>query len=141
MDHTKNSIKEKQEQIIREFSEIGDSFDRYSYLIELACLKEPMLEGKKTEANLVRGCQSHVWLDIDCAEGLLRFSSDSDTLIIKGVLYLLEEIFNGSTCREAADAEVTFLREGGIMDHFESERQKGIGYVIRTLQDTAKKMS
>ncbi len=141
MDHTNNSIKEKQEQIIREFSEIGDSFDRYSYLIELACLHEPMPEEKKTESNLVRGCQSHVWLDIDCTEGFLRFSSDSDTLIIKGVLYLLEEIFNGSTFREAADAEVTFLKEIGIMENFESERQKGIGYVIRTLQDTAKKMS
>ena len=132
-----STIKEIQEQIIREFQEIGDSFDQYAYLIELACLHEAMPEEKKTEANLVKGCQSHVWLDIQCKEGILTFTSDSDTLILKGILYLLAKMFNGKPCREVAETEVTFLTETDLMQVFESDRQKGIGYVLKTLQKAA----
>ena len=126
-----------QQQIIQEFTEIGDRFDQYAYLIELACLHEPMPEEAKTEGNLVKGCQSHVWLDIRVENGILSFSSDSDTLILRGILYLLAKMFNNKPCMEIADTEVTFLSETEIMDTFESDRQKGIGYVIRTIQEAA----
>ena len=57
---------------------------------------------------------------------------------MKGVLYLLEKLLNGQKCVDVAETEIVFLRETAIMDTFESSRQKGLGYVIKTLQDAAK---
>jgi len=134
---TGNSIEEIQEQIIREFGEIGDSFDQYAYLIELACRLTPLEESEKTSDRLVSGCQSSVWLKTEIHDGLFCFDSDSNTLIVKGILYLLEELLNGQPCEEVAKAEITFHTKTSIMDTFESSRQKGIGYVIKELQEAA----
>lgn len=131
------SIDELQKEIIQDFNELGDSFDQYAFLIELACRHRPLPEEEKTPECLVEGCQSQVWVKTYIRDGLFFFSSDSNTLIIKGILYLLEHLLNGHTCGEVAEAELTFLKETAMMDTFESDRQKGIGYVIKTLQETA----
>ena len=134
-----NSIAAIQEQIISEFNEIGDSFDQYAYLIELACQLPPLDEDEKTPDRLVSGCQSSVWLKTEIHNGIFGFASDSNTLIVKGILYLLEKLLNGQPCAEVADADISFHTETSIMDTFESSRQKGIGYVIKTLQEDAAK--
>ena len=137
MKERKNSIEAVQEEIIQEFSEIGDSFDQYAYLIELACQLPPMKEEARIDSNLVQGCQSHVWLDIHCKDGIMNFETDSNTLIVKGILYLLMKMFSGQPCREIADTKVTFLHETAIMDTFESDRRAGLAQVIGKLQKTA----
>lgn len=134
------TIDEIQKQIIDDFHEMGDSFEQYAYLIELSCTLPPMDDSQKTPERMVDGCQSHVWLDIRHEDGFFQFDADSDTLIVKGVLYLLEELFNGQNPEDVAKAEITFLRETAIMDTFESDRQKGIGYVLKTLQTKAAEM-
>lgn len=131
------SIQEIQQDIISDFSEIGDSFDQYAYLIELSCAHVPMPEKDKTPDRVVEGCQSQVWLRTFHTDNMFSFSSDSNTLIIKGVLFLLEKILNGQTCADVANAEITFLQETEIMATFESDRQKGIGYVIKSLKKAA----
>ena len=65
---TDNSIEIMQEQIIQEFNEIGDSFDQYAYLLELACILPPLDESEKTPDRLVSGCQSKVWLNISVCD-------------------------------------------------------------------------
>ncbi len=132
-----DSIRDIQEKIIEEFEELGDPFAQYSYLISLACTHSKMAEEEKTPERIVQGCQSRVWLDIRPRDGKFYFCSDSDTLIIKGVLLLLERLFCGQLCSDVAAAEVVFLRRTFIMDTFEADRQKGIGYVIKTLQYAA----
>ena len=94
------TIREIQDRIIAEFSELGDPFDQYAYLIGLACEHPSMQADEKTPERLVEGCQSRVWLDIRCRDGVFFFRSDSDTLIIKGVLSLLERLFCGQPCRD-----------------------------------------
>lgn len=131
------SIREKEQRFIDDFNDIGDSFDQYAYLIELSCLLPPLAEELKTDENVVEGCQSTVWLDIHTDGGVFKFASDSNTLIVKGVLYILQEILNGQPAAEVAAAKLTFLRDTAIMDTFESSRQKGLGYVIAKLQETA----
>ena len=88
---------------------------------------------------MVEGCQSTVWLDIHTDGGVFNFASDSNTLIVKGVLYILQEIFNGQSVEAVAGAKLSFLHDTAIMDTFESDRQKGLGYVIAKLQETAAK--
>lgn len=133
------SIEEKQERFIKDFNEIGDSFDQYAYLIELSCLLPPLSRELKTDENIVEGCQSTVWLDMHTDGGVFNFASDSNTLIIKGVLYILQEILNGQPVEAVAGSKLSFLQETAIMDTFESERRKGLGYVIAKLQETAAK--
>lgn len=133
-----NSIKQEQDRIFEEFDRIGDPFDQYAYLIELSCNHAAMDENSKTPDRLVEGCQSSVWLDIQIRDGSFFFRSDSDTLIIKGVLSLLERVLCGQPCSEVAEAKIDFLQRTLIMATFEADRQKGIGYVISTLQNAAR---
>ena len=123
-----------QETLIAEFRELGDGFEQYAYLIELAALLPPMAAEDKTEARLVKGCQSHVWLALRSESGRFYADADSDTFIVKGVLYLLKKLFDGRTLTEVAAAKVRFLEETEIAATFGPDRQKGLGYVIRTMQ-------
>lgn len=127
-----------QKEIIQDFQTLGDGFEQYSYLIELAAMLPPLSEEKKTEKRLVRGCQSHVWLDMYTEDGAFYFDADSDTFIIRGILYLLRRIFNGQPCAEAAEAEITLFAETELYATFENDRQKGIGYVIQSIKDYAR---
>lgn len=131
------TIDQLQREIVSDFRDIGDSFDRYAYLIELGCALPPMPEQKKTEEQLVEGCQSRVWLDVACEEGRFHFCADSDTLVVKGVLYLFHQLFCGQPPADVAEAEVTVLKDAFVMETFASERQKGIGYVLDALQSAA----
>ena len=136
-----NSIAGIQEDIVEEFAMVGDDFDQYSYLIELSCIFEPMKPELKSDDRSVKGCQSHVWLDIyQDGDGLFEFDADSDTLIIKGVLFLLQRVLCGQKPTDVASADITFLARTAIMETFESDRRKGIGYVIATLKRAAAAM-
>ena len=81
-----SEIETAQAALIREFQELGDGFEQYAYLIELAALLPPMAPEEKTEERLVRGCQSHVWLALRSENGRFYATADSDTFIVKGVL-------------------------------------------------------
>ncbi len=126
-----------QQELVEEFQEMGDGFGQYAYLIELSVTLPPMDEGKKTEDRAVKGCQSHVWLDPRVENGMFSFDGDSDTLILKGVLVLLQAIFNGQPAADVAAADVWFFGKTEIMATFDADRQKGIGYIIRALQKAA----
>ncbi len=132
-----DSIQAIQDEIIDEFSEIGDAFDQYSYLVEISAMLDPMPDEKKDKEHLVEGCQSHVWLYVSCVDGAIDIEADSDTYIVKGVLRLLEDMFNGQSPSDVASAEVTFLNKTQITATFDADRQKGIGYVIKDIQKQA----
>lgn len=132
-----NRIDELQEKIVSDFREMGDGFEQYAYLIELSVRLPALPEERKTEDRLVKGCQSHVWLDMRAEEGIFSFEGDSDTLILKGVLYLLRDIFSGEPLEAVAKARVWFFEQTEIMTTFDADRQKGIGYIIRAMQSFA----
>ena len=132
-----SKIDELQQGIVDDFTMMGDGFGQYAYLIELSVTLPALPEEKKTEDRVVKGCQSHVWLDTRVENGLFSFDADSDTLILKGVLVLLQSIFNGQKAEEVAGAKVWFFEKTEIMATFDADRQKGIGYIIQTLQKAA----
>lgn len=134
-------ITEKQEKILRDFRQLEDSFEQYAYLIELSCLLPAMDPGKKIDKNLVKGCQSSVWLDIWQEDGRFLFSGDSDTLILRGILYLLTELFCGEPTAVVSGADVTLFKQSEITGSFEDSRRKGIGYILKTLQSAAATMA
>lgn len=135
-----NLIEERILSLKNEFAEFEEGFGRYSYLVELAALLPPYPEEKRTAERLVKGCQSHVWLAPFEMGGKFFFDGDSDTLIIKGILFLLQDLLNGLPLAEAAAVELDVLSAAGLHDAFSSQRQKGVGEVICTLRTAAERI-
>lgn len=133
-------IEKRIRELEEEFAKFEDGFSRYSYLVELAALLPPYPEEKRTEDRLVRGCQSHVWLAPFEADEKFFFAGDSDTLIIKGILLLLQDLLNGLPLVEVAAVEFDALSAAGLQSEFSDQRQKGIGEVVRTLRTAAGEM-
>ena len=132
-----DEIRREEESILREFRELGDPFAAYSYLLGLASLLPPCPEEIRTRANAVEGCQSSVWLVSWAEEGRFRFRADSDTYVIRGLLYLLMNVLDGRPLAAAAEAELTFWRDPLLLGSFDSSRQRGIGYVAASLRRQA----
>ncbi len=125
------------QQLQEEFSDFEDGFERYAYLVELAALLPPYPEQYRTAEHLVRGCQSQVWLHAYTEEGAFFFHGDSDTLIIKGVLLVLQDLLCGVPLEEISGIRMNVLAELGLADSFSDTRQKGIGAALEMLRTAA----
>lgn len=132
------TIDEIQKEIIEEFNAYSDSFDQYVHLIEKEKELIPFTQEARRIASIVQGCQSQVWISTSCKDGIFEFSGISQSAIIKGAIALLEKLFNGQPCGEVAEAEIFILEETRFLDHFESERAKGVRRMIWMLQDAAR---
>ena len=131
-------LQENRKKLREEFAELEDGFERYAYLVEISGLLPPMPAAQHIPENLVRGCQSQVWLHAWCEDGRFYFSGDSDTMIIKGVLLLLQDLVNGIPVEEAATLDVDVLGDAGLTAEFSDTRQKGIGAAVEKLREAAK---
>lgn len=129
------TINEKQDQIIEEFSVFEDWFDKYSYLIELGNALDPFDDAKKTDDNLIRGCQSRVWLDAKLTdEGNLVFTGDSDAVIVKGILQLLISVMSGQKPGDIADADLYFVEKIGLKEHLSPTRSNGLLAMVKQMK-------
>ena len=131
------TIRETQDSIIRDFQMIGDEFNRYTLLIELSKELRKPEEEKLTDDRLVKGCQSRVWLDIAYPGGRSRISAYSDTLLIRGILSLILEVYNDRTPAEILENELYFFEGAGIAEFLTEERSKGMARVIADIRKSA----
>lgn len=131
------SIEDIQTQIVEDFSFLPQWEERYTYLIELGQKMAPLPEEYKTEENIVRGCQSTVWLHQQCKDGILQLKADSDSLIVKGLAALLMQVYSGQPAEEAATAELTFFDETGLNKHLSSQRANGLKAMIDQIRKFA----
>ena len=97
----------------------------------------PLTEEYKTEGNIVRGCQSTVWLHKECEEGILQLKADSDSLIVKGLAALLMQVYSGQPAEEAVTAALTFFDETGLNKHLSSQRANGLKAMIDQIRKFA----
>ncbi len=128
------TIPEKQQKIVEEFSFLENWMDKYEYLIELGKNLPPLEESSKQEKNLIKGCQSRVWLDIARKDGKLYFKADSDALITKGIISLLVQVFSGHTPEEILDSNMDFIEKIGLKDHLSPTRANGLLSMIQQIQ-------
>ncbi len=128
------TINESQDRIIEEFSDFDDWMDRYQLLIDLGNEQEPLAEKYKTEQNLIEGCQSRVWLQVDEAEGKLFFTAESDALIVKGIVALLIKVLSGHTPDEILNAELYFIERIGLKDHLSPTRSNGLLAMVKQMR-------
>jgi cysteine desulfuration protein SufE len=131
------TLKEKQEQIIDDFSLYEEWLDKYEYLIELGKALEPFPESKKTDDRLIKGCQSRVWLDTEISDGRLHFSADSDAIITKGIISLLISVYSGRTPEEILQDDFSFLDALGLKENLSPTRANGLLSMISTIRAKA----
>ena len=88
----------------------------------------------KTEQNLIDGCQSRVWLQADYADGKIRFTAESDALIVKGIVALLIRVLSGHSPQEILDADLYFIEEIGLKEHLSPTRSNGLLAMVKQMR-------
>lgn len=113
------------------------SFDeweaRYKHLIYLGKKLEPMKDEFKTEANIVKGCQSQVWLHAELIGQKVHFSADSDASIVKGIVALLVYVYSDATPDEILMTKPTFLEDIGLREHLSMSRANGLTSMVKQI--------
>lgn len=128
------TIQEIENQIIEEFANFDEWLDKYSYLIELGKDCPAIDEKDKTESNLIKGCQSRVWLSCEIRDGKLYFSADSDAVITKGIIALLIRTFDGQTPKDILDADLHFIDVIGLKEHLSPTRSNGLTSMLKQIK-------
>ena len=129
-----SSIREIQEEIIEEFAMYEDWMQRYEYMIELG-KSLPLIDEKyKTEDNLIKGCQSKVWVHAEMEDEKLVFTADSDAIITKGIIAILVRAFSNQHPKDIIDADTGFIDEIGLKEHLSPTRANGLVSMIKQLK-------
>jgi cysteine desulfuration protein SufE len=128
------TIQETQDEIIADFELFGDWMDKYEYIIQLG--KElPMIEAQyKTEENLIRGCQSRVWMHAEIRDGRLFFTADSDAVITKGLVSLVIKVLSGQTPAAIVESDLYFVDAIGLSSHLSPTRSNGLLSMIKQIK-------
>jgi cysteine desulfuration protein SufE len=128
------TIDEVQQAIVADFSVYEDWMDKYTYLIELGNELEPIDVSYKIDQNLIRGCQSRVWLQQHLEGERIIFEAESDALIVKGLVALLLKVFSGRTPQEILDAEPYFIDKIGLRQHLSPTRSNGLMAMVKQIK-------
>ena len=130
-------IVDVENEIIDEFSVFEDWMDKYEYIIELGKSVPVIDECQKTEANLIKGCQSRVWLSSEFRDGRIFFAADSDAIITKGIISLLVRVYNGRRPDEILSSDFSFVEKIGLKDNLSPTRANGLVSMIRQIKNYA----
>ncbi len=128
------TIKEIQDEIVDEFSMFEDWMQRYEYIIELGKTLPIIDEQYKVDENIIRGCQSKVWVHGEEQDGKIVFTADSDAIITKGIISLLIRVFSGRTPMEIIDADLNFIKEIGLEQNLSPTRANGLLAMIKKIK-------
>jgi cysteine desulfuration protein SufE len=128
------SIGEIEGEIVSEFSLFDEWLDKYEYLIELGKELESINESDKTDDNLIRGCQSRVWLVCRNDGGRLWFGADSDAVITKGIISLLLKVYNGQKYDDIIASDFSFIEKIGLRENLSPTRANGLLSMIKQIK-------
>ena len=120
------TIKENQQELIEEFAFLEDWEQKYEYIIDLGKELDGLPDDKKTDDNLIRGCQSKVWIDAEHKDGKLFFNADSDGILPKGIVSLLVRIYSGHSTQEILDSDFDFISQIGLQEFLSPSRANGL---------------
>lgn len=128
------TIDELQNEIIEEFSLYDDWMDKYQYLIDLSKGLTTIDEKYKVSQNLIKGCQSNVWLNAEMQDGKVIFTADSDALITKGIVTMLITVLSGHTPTEILETELYFIDAIGLKENLSPTRSNGLVSMIKQMK-------
>lgn len=128
------TIKEIQEEIIDEFAMFDDWMQRYEYIIDLG-KSLPLIDKKnKLSTNLIKGCQSKVWLYSELQDNKIYFTADSDAILTKGIVALLLRVFTDQQPKDIINADMDFINEIGLKEHLSPTRANGLVSMIKQIK-------
>jgi len=127
-------IKEIQEGIIDEFAMFDDWMQRYEYIIELGKNLPLIKEEFKTDENIIKGCQSKVWLQGEIKDDKVVFTADSDAILTKGIIAILIRVFSNQSPADILNADMSFIDEIGLKEHLSATRANGLVSMIKQIK-------
>jgi cysteine desulfuration protein SufE len=128
------TITEKQQEIIEEFSLFEDWMQRYEYMIDLGKSLPLISEEHKTEDNIIKGCQSKVWVHAGLEDDRLVFTADSDAIITKGIIAILIRVFSNQPPKAIIEANSDFIDQIGLKEHLSPTRANGLVAMIKQIK-------
>jgi len=131
------TIKEREEEITDEFSLFDTWEEKYEYIIDLGKKLEPLDEKYKVEENIIKGCQSTVWLTSDYKDGKVFYKADSDAMIVKGLISMLIKVLSGHKPDEILNAKLDFIKDIGMMTHLAQTRSNGLLSMVKQIKNYA----
>ena len=127
-------IIEIQSQIIDEFEIMDDWMEKYEYMISLGKSLPLMDKDFKNDSNLIKGCQSRVWLHAELKNDNIFFHADSDAIITKGIISILIRIYSGQPPNEILDSSFDFINKIGLKEHLSQTRANGLSSMIKQIK-------
>ena len=128
------SIQQIQDQIIDEFDFFQDWSEKYQYLIDLGKNLPEYNDNYRIDSNLIRGCQSKVWLNSSFDNNIVIFEADSDAIISKGIISLLIRVFSGHKPEDIIAAEIDFIEKIGLYSHLSQTRANGLLSMVKQIK-------
>lgn len=127
-------IKEIQNQIVEEFEMFEDWMQRYEYIIELG-KNLPIIDiENKTDENVIKGCQSKVWLFAEYENNKINYTADSDAILTKGIIAVLIRVFSNQSPKEILNADLSFIDKIGLKEHLSPTRANGLVSMIKQIK-------
>tara|TARA_A100001388_G_scaffold273126_1_gene254548 strand:- start:1902 stop:2321 length:420 start_codon:yes stop_codon:yes gene_type:complete len=128
------TISEKGQSLVDDFSFMEDWTEKYQYLIDLSKNLSPMDTKFKVEDNLIKGCQSKVWLKASYENELINFQADSDAIISKGIVAILLSVLNDRKPNEILNADLSFIDQIGLKEHLSPNRANGLSSMLKQIK-------
>lgn len=128
------TIQDLQNEIIDEFSMFEDWMQRYEYIIELGKTLPVIDEQYKTDDNIIKGCQSKVWLHGANQNSKIIFTADSDAILTKGIIAILIRVFSNQSASQILEANTDFIDAIGLKEHLSPTRANGLVSMIKQIK-------
>ena len=128
------TISEQGKDLAESFSFMDDRTEKYQYMIDLSKSLDEMNLNYKTDENLIKGCQSKVWLHSSYEKGKIHFQADSDAIISKGIVAILLSVLNNRSPHEILSADLSFIDEIGLKEHLSPNRANGLSSMLKQIK-------
>ena len=129
-----SGIQEIQAEIVEDFAMFDDWMQKYEYLIDLGKELDPIDKKHKTEDNLIKGCQSRVWLHVEYTDGRIIYTADSDAIMTKGIVAILINVLSGQTPSEISTAKLDFINKIELKEQLSPTRANGLVSMIKQMK-------
>ena len=128
------TIENIQQNLIEDFSFFEDWTQKYEYMIELSKSLDKMDSSLKNDNNLIKGCQSKVWLNAELKNGKINFQADSEAIITKGIIAILLMVFNDKKPDQIIKSDISFIEKIGLKEHLSPNRANGLYSMIKQIK-------
>ena len=128
------SIQDIQQDIIDEFEMFEEWMGKYEHIIDLGKSLPLIEEQNKTEDNLIKGCQSRVWLHAQHKDGKVIYTADSDAIMTKGIIALLVRAFSEQKAQDIVEADTDFIDQIGLKEQLSPTRANGLVSMVKQMK-------